>query len=362
MSDNNIIKTFLEAQNRLVFQSSDLSLDSIASMVEEGAINIKPTYQRRDRWDIPRQSALIESFLLNIPVPPIFLAEDEYGKYSVIDGKQRITAIYNFIYKGMKLEDLEKFKDLEGYTFKGLPAQLNNALKIRPYLRVITLLKQSDPDLKYEVFNRLNTGGIKLLPQEVRNAAYEGEFNQLLIKLSENPFLVKQFNIDTERDRLKSKIYKEMIDIEYVLRFFTLRSKWNSFSGNMKNELDDFMKNHQNIDTDKSNDFKVLFEKSMQICDVIFGADSFRRPDGRNEMIQGVYDAQAVGLSFYIKDNYEELVEKKEIIKREFNQKYRNDPNFQVSMRQFTSNIKQVAYRIGTMKEMVKTIIEDGNS
>ncbi len=362
MSDKSIIETFLEAQNRLVFQSSDLSLDSIASMVSEGAINIKPTYQRRDRWDIPRQSALIESFLLNIPVPPIFLAEDEYGKYSVIDGKQRITAIYNFINKGMKLENLEKFKDLEGYTFNRLPTQLNNALKIRPYLRVITLLKQSDPDLKYEVFNRLNTGGIKLLPQEVRNAAYEGKFNQLLITLSENPFLVKQFNINSEKERLKSKTYKEMIDIEYVLRFFTLRSKWNSFSGNMKNEMDNYMKNHQNIDIDIKNNFEALFEKSIQICEVIFGVDAFRRPDGRNEIIQGVYDAQVVGLSFFVQDKYEALVANKRIIKQEFNRKYTDDKDFQVSMRQFTSNIKQVAYRIGTMMEIVKSSIEDGNS
>ncbi|KJD31056.1 hypothetical protein PW52_16850 [Tamlana sedimentorum] len=355
---DNIIKIFLEAQNRLVFQSSDLSLDSIASMVSEEAINIKPTYQRRDRWDVPRQSALIESFLLNIPVPPIYLAEDEYGKYSVIDGKQRITAIYNFINQGMELESLEKFKELEGYTFNELPAQLNNALKIRPYLRVITLLKQSDPNLKYEVFNRLNTGGIKLLPQEIRNAAYEGEFNRLLIKLSENSFLVKQFNINSEKERLQSKVYKEMIDLEYVLRFFTLRSTWNSFSGNMKNELDNFMRNHQQVDSGALEEFDFLFNKSMEACEIIFGKDAFRRPDGRNELIQGIYDAQAVGLSFFVQNSFQALIDNKVLIKETFNQKYTEDDNFQVSMRQFTSNIKQVAYRIGTMKDIVKSIIE----
>ncbi len=304
-----------------------------------------------------RQSALIESFLLNIPVPPIFLAEDEYGKYSVIDGKQRITAIYNFINQGMKLESLEKFQELEGYTFKRLPPQLNNALKIRPYLRVITLLKQSDPNLKYEVFNRLNTGGIKLLPQEVRNAAYEGEFNQLLIELSANPFLVKQFNIKTSKDRLKSKVYKEMIDVEYVLRFFTLRSKWDSFSGNMKNELDNYMKDHQHIDHSELETFSYLFRNTMEVCETIFGNDAFRRPDGRNEMIQGVYDAQAVGLSFFVQKNYEDLVRNKIFIKNEFNRRYEEDQDFQVSMRQFTSNIKQVAYRIGTMLDIVNSIL-----
>ena len=94
---NEITKIFEKAQNRLVFQSSDLSFESIANMVEAGAIDIEPKYQRRERWDVKKQSALIESFVLNVPIPPIYLAEDEYGRYSVIDGKQRITAIYKFI-------------------------------------------------------------------------------------------------------------------------------------------------------------------------------------------------------------------------------------------------------------------------
>ena len=161
-----IVEKFLQAQNRLVFQSSDLSLDAIANMVKGEAIDIKPKYQRRERWSKDKQSALIESFLLNIPVPPIYLAEDEYGRYSVIDGKQRVTSIYNFILQKERLVNLEKFKEIEGLTFDELPSPLNNALKIRPYIRVITLLKQSDSLLKYEVFNRLNTGGDKLLSQE----------------------------------------------------------------------------------------------------------------------------------------------------------------------------------------------------
>ncbi len=235
---DNIIEKFLIAQNRLVFQSSDLSLEAIANMVKGNAININPKYQRRERWNKYKQSALIESFLLNIPVPPIYLAEDEYGSYSVIDGKQRITAIYNFIELKEKLVNLEKFIEIEGLSFEQLPSPLNNALKIRPYIRVITLLKQSDSLLKYEVFNRLNTGGDKLLPQEIRNASFEGNLNDLLIELSENNIFRKQFNLETEKERERSKIYKEMLDVEYVLRFFTLRDSWNKFNGNMKIAMD----------------------------------------------------------------------------------------------------------------------------
>ncbi|MDX5584132.1 MAG: DUF262 domain-containing protein [Aureibaculum sp.] len=355
---NKIVEKFLTSQDRLVFQSADLSLESIANMVSGDAINIKPKYQRRERWDETKQSALIESFLLNIPVPPIFLAEDEYGKYSVIDGKQRITSIFSFIALERKLVNLEKFTEIENYTFNELPAQLNNALKIRPYIRVITLLKQSDPRLKYEVFNRLNTGGDNLLPQEIRNAAYEGLLNDSIVEMSENIFLRKQFNIEDEKNRLKSKIYKEMRDVECVLRFFTLRDYWESFSGNMRNEMDRFMsENINSTKTDISNRSNI-FNESMEICQEIWGINAFRRPDGRNEMILGIFDAQAITISFFVKKHKKKLIKNKIKIKNGFNKLYKNDTNFEISMRQFTSNIKQVDYRIRTMKNLVAEIIE----
>lgn len=353
-----IIEKFLQAQSRLVFQSSDLSLESISNMVKGDAINIKPKYQRRERWNKTKQSALIESFLLNIPVPPIFLAEDEYGKYSVIDGKQRITSIYNFIELNHKLEKLEKFSEIEGMTFNELPTQLNNALKIRPYIRVITLLKQSDPKLKYEVFNRLNTGGDKLLPQEIRNAAYEGELNDMLIELSQNLFLRKQFNIESEKNRMKSKIYKEMLDVEYVLRFFTLREFWDKFPGNMGIAMDNFMRQKNQSANLNLTELSKLFTATLELCEIIWGSRAFKRPDGRNEIIQGIFDVQTVSLSFFIPKDKDKLIKNKKKIKEGFEKLYVIDKEFEISMRQFTSNIKQVDYRIRTMNNLIKDCIK----
>ena len=167
--DERILKRFLLAQDSLVYQTADLSLGSLAGMMSPGArgkaaINLDPDFQRRERWAAEKQSALIESFLLNVPVPPIYLAEDEYGQYSVVDGKQRLSAIRAFMTGSLKLRELEKFKELEGRTFDHLPEPLQNALNIRPYVRVVTLLKQSDPALKFEVFTRLNRGGEPMLP------------------------------------------------------------------------------------------------------------------------------------------------------------------------------------------------------
>ena len=161
-TERKVVDRFVQAQDSLVLQASDLSLETIASMVESGAIDIAPGYQRRARWDAQKQGSLIESFLLNVPVPPVYLAEEDYGTYSVIDGKQRITAIATFMRNNLALRGLERFEQLDGSTLADLPPELANALKVRPYVRAVTLLKQSDPQLKYEVFTRLNTGGVKL--------------------------------------------------------------------------------------------------------------------------------------------------------------------------------------------------------
>lgn len=225
-ADVDVLRRFEKAQDALVLQASDLSLETVASMVESTAIDVRPQFQRRERWDGSKQSALIESFLLNIPVPPVYLAEDDFGRYSVIDGKQRLTAIHDFMRGRLNLTMLERFNELNGYSFQQLPPSLQNALLVRPYIRAVTLLRQSDPATKYEVFHRLNSGGEPLNAQEIRNVIYRGPFNDLLVGLSEQPFLRKQLKIRDTR----SPAYRAMTDVEYVLRYFTLRATWEQFS------------------------------------------------------------------------------------------------------------------------------------
>lgn len=240
INDRAVVAKFNRAQDRLVLQASDLSLETIASMVEQQAIDTTPQYQRRERWTHKGQSKLIESFLLNIPIPPVYLAEDDFGTYSVIDGKQRLTTIHKFMRNELKLVDLETFEELENVYFKDLPRDLRNALNIRPYLRVVTLLKQSDPEIKYEVFTRLNTGGEPLDPQEIRNALYRGNFNDLLFGLSTEAFLRQQLRIKT----LREPTYLSMADVEFVLRFFTIRESWKNFEGDYRRSMDSFMDRH----------------------------------------------------------------------------------------------------------------------
>ena len=212
-----ITARFEEAQDRLVLQASDLSLEAVAGMVEAEAIDIKPEFQRRERWTSRQASALIESFLLNIPVPPVYLAEEDFGRYAVIDGKQRLGAIRDFMKGEFSLVGLSRFSEIDGMRFRDLPPGLRNALQVRPYLRVVTLLRQSDPAVKYEVFHRLNSGGEPLNAQEIRNVIFRGALNDLIIEMSSESFLRAQLKIKDQR----SQAYRSMQDVEYVLRFLT---------------------------------------------------------------------------------------------------------------------------------------------
>lgn len=168
-------------QRDLVTSTVDYNLSTLSDLVVQNTIDLSPAYQRRFRWDEAKQSKLIELFLMNVPIPPIFLNEDAYGQYSVIDGKQRLHAINEFLRGRLKLRDLKVFADINGLSFDNLPLQLQAVLKTRPTLRGIIILRQSDQDLKFQVFERLNTGGVHLNAQEIRNSTYTGPFNDLLL-------------------------------------------------------------------------------------------------------------------------------------------------------------------------------------
>jgi hypothetical protein len=342
---------FAKSQSALVLQQSDLSLGSISDMVLNGAIDISPKYQRRERWDPVKESGLIESFLLNIPVPPIYLAEDEYGTYSVIDGKQRVTAINKFLNGKLRLTNLEKFKELEDCSFSELPTSLSNALKIRPYLRVVTLLRQSDPELKHEVFLRLNKAGVALNSQEIRNVAYRGKLNDLLFELSKNAYLNAQL-----KATVTSKTYKEMIDVQYVLRFFTMREYWQQFPGNMDVAMDTFMRANYKMSIKDVSLNKTIFEDAITFCKAIWGDEGFMRPGGNTRVLQGFFDIHMVCSSLLTLQEQKNAIAKKEKVKRALSDMLTGNIDFSESLTQFTSNAENVKIRIAGFCKMLREV------
>jgi hypothetical protein len=351
MEYKNIIDRFKVAQNSLVIQQSDFSLLAIHEMVSNKAINISPHYQRRDRWSADKQSALIESFFLNVPVPPVYLSEDDYGQYSVIDGKQRITAIEEFLSGSLRLRGLKRFPELDGARFKDLPPQLQNALTVRPYIRVTTLLKQSDSALKYEVFLRLNTGGDTLKDQEIRNVAYAGPLNDLIFDLSQAPFLRSRLKITND----KSAAFRNMDDVEHVLRFFMLYERWEATGRSLSEAMDDYMEKHRN---DSSPAARNLFLNSLATCQSIWDEHTFHKPTPsgwRDQLISPLYDAQMIAVALLSKKEIAAIVNHKKSIVKATRELFQENAEFSKAVSQGTNTPSAVRMRIRTMRDMLKT-------
>ena len=192
-----IRKKFEETAFGLTQERSDFLLPQIIDFVAKKKwINLRPEYQRRLVWDVKKRSAFIESLLLNIPIPTLFLYERELGRYEVMDGQQRINAVEDFYAGKYALKGLEKWKELNGFKHSDLPEVLRRGLDRRRLSATVVVLDSTKPrptpgagdnDVRKMVFERLNTGGQHLNPQELRNCLYAGPFNDLLIRLASKP-------------------------------------------------------------------------------------------------------------------------------------------------------------------------------
>jgi hypothetical protein len=321
-------------------------------MLQAGVIDVDPSFQRRPRWDPRRQSALIESFLLNIPVPPIYLAEEESGVYSVIDGQQRLRSIERFMHGELALKGLDRLPELAGYRFPDLPRELQNPLRIRPYLRAVTLLKQSDPELRYEVFTRLNTGGVQLNAQEIRNVAFRGPLNDLVYRLSEDPFLRRQLKITSDA----SPAYRTMVDAEFVLRFLTLLETWSNFSGDLAQSMNAFMRDDRHPSPARLKTLEMFFRRSLSGCEALWGEHAFQRVSGngwREQALAGMYDAEMVGVALINDDVLDALVKRNQGV-IQGTRKLFDDEAFEEAVRVGTNTPSRVQYRIQSLEHMLR--------
>jgi len=356
-TEREFINFLNKKQRELVTSTVDYNLESLSQLISKRTIDLAPKYQRRFRWDETRKSKLMESFLMNVPIPPVFLNEDDYGKYSVIDGKQRLSAINEYLSGKLTLTDLEVFRDLNGLNFFDLPVEFQNSLKIRANVRAIIILRQSDRDIKYEVFQRLNTGGVRLNAQEIRNSAFPGKLNDKILDLSEHRFFHKMLGI---KSKTKSKIYQEMKDAELVLRFFSLKDSWQDYSGGLKKILDSYLDDNKNMNQNAVERLEKEFLETLEKVEIVFGIDgAFRRWTPQNnkwkqQISAPLFDAQM--LSCYRKDKLD-LENSRERIFNEFKDLFTSDQEFLQSIESSTATPNRFHYRIETLNAIIEKYI-----
>ena len=261
-------------RDALRISKSDFTVSSIIDKINRGKVDLRPSYQREYVWTVRTASKLIESLLLNIPVPTMFFHEVKSGKLEVVDGKQRLTSIWSFVQnefpggQAFKLSGLEVYHELNGKTFDELNETFQEIILDYP-LNVHTISKTSQPDFVFEVFERLNMGATQLNEQELRNCIYQGAYTDLLEELTLNESF-----LFANRSKMP---HLRMRDRELILRFFTMqRTTPSGFYLPAKSWLNEEMRENKDLLPKEATEMTELFEKTLKLSVDIFGDCAFR--------------------------------------------------------------------------------------
>ncbi|PZV25577.1 MAG: DUF262 domain-containing protein [Snowella sp.] len=342
-----------DRRTKLSSDRLDISFGELINVYKNGELRIRPEYQRLFRWSAKQKTALIESILLSIPIPPIFVAEDEDGIWELVDGLQRVATFISFFgeldsniseikYQEEALEleienddeeidistETNKFgnkwtlvqggliESLEGFNIDSLPPNLKINLK-RAVCRVEILRGQSNINMKYELFRRLNSGGIKLTPQEIRNAIYRGvspRLNELLLKISQN----QDFKDLTQ---LSISKLNELYDQELILKFFAFYDNSDSINENTENFLNKFMeKTVSNLGFDYDF-YEKIFMQSLKLVHDLGDKQVFR--SNKNLFVPVDFEGILIGVA----QNIEKYKNNPELLRSKIDE-LKADPSF----------------------------------
>ncbi|MEN4767286.1 DUF262 domain-containing protein [Duffyella gerundensis] len=334
-TDKTIEKHFATGRLRVIQDKNDFFLPHVLDFIEGRSWgNLNPEYQRRLRWDNAKKSKLIESFIMNVPVPPVFLYEENIGKFEVMDGQQRLNAVVDFFKGRFELSGLKIWPSLNGRNFSKLPPLIRKGLE-RAKISAITLMSDSSEteanalDLRAQVFERLNTGGERLNAQELRNSLYSGKFNQMLIKLAKNDIFTTAWDIPKHSENIlsdgsptetlkKNSLYRKMTDVEIVLRFFAFKDD-EYISGSVRSMLDRTMMRNIHISDEEIEACKNDFIFTLNLVTNLLEDSAFRvyhtTENKPPQLSRPLYDAQMIA-AYQLKHRSEEILDKSHKIKK----------------------------------------------
>lgn len=338
-------------QRKLFIKPYDRMIKDIVDEIEKGMIILDPDYQRNYVWKNDKASLLVESILLNIPIPVIYASEDNDGKWVIVDGLQRLYSLKRFFNNEFKLIGLETLPELNGKRFSNLDSYVQNKLS-RGELRIIVLQNDSDENIQFDIFMRLNRGSVTLNEQEMRNCLYRGKLNDLIKDIANNNDYVKIIFPKTKTNR--------MVTNELILRYLAISENYNkienivsNYDGRIKNHLNYFMKEFQNPSNEQLESFKSKFEQQINKSYEIFGEYAFRKEQGGNKINASLYECIMIAFEDY---TIEQLKDKQDLI-LQGTKKLIENVDFEKSIDKATGNTEVLKYRLNTYINMLKEIM-----
>ena len=350
--------------NRKVYtDQGDPEIESLYGKYKRGKLDIQPDFQRHFVWDAKKSGRLIESALLEIPLPVIYLSEERDGKEYVIDGQQRLTTFFSFIDgqfpngKDFKLSGLKVFTELNRKLFKDLDEELQDKIRYCK-IRTITFRKESEADLKFEIFERLNTGAVSLNDQELRNCIYRGSYNKLLKELSKDNDFMSLLGLKGPDKRMK--------DMELILRFAAFyHFTYLNYKPPMRKFLNNDMEKYQHISDTEATELKNAFKNTITIIKSLLDRHAFKRfYKGDEKNPNGYWEPKKFNASLYdilmysfAKENKNKVYQNLDSIREALIHLMTNDQEFIDAIELSTSSVQAVTKRFDKFRLALQDII-----
>jgi hypothetical protein len=332
-------------ERNLRTQAYDKSISDVVTMMKSNDIVLDPDYQRNYIWDNKKASLLIESILLNVPIPIIYVSEEEDSTWSVIDGLQRLNSLLRYFNGEFKLAGLEVLRELNGCVYSRLNPKASRILR-NGILRIILIFKESHPEIKYEIFMRLNRGAIQLNEQELRNCLYRGKLNDLLKQLRTNKKFLTMVGLEEP--------HKRMIDAEIILRYFTISESYDvhdgelkNYTGQVKSSLNKYLQSKRHMLPLEIDCLRQKFETTIEKVYDIFGSEAFQKINDDDSidprLNRAIMDFVMVSFEHIDRDKLMVCRSKIRDLLRELPLR---DPTFNDSISSGTSDKKKLEYRL----------------
>lgn len=345
--------------NAIDVDISVVNLGSLLEQLEYNEIDLRPEFQRAsDVWSQVKKSRLIESVLLGLPLPSFYFSEDpETNKLLVVDGLQRLCAFSDFcITKKLKLKGMQFLTGLEGWTYDKLDrTQIRRIKSLKVTLN--TLRKNTPQRVKLVIFQRVNTAGVPLTPQEMRNALYPKKATDLLKEMAK---------LDSFRKATGGKIpSKRMTDCDFANRFVAFYLYRKEYDGNLDEFMGDALENINRMSQQEIDSIHDTFDRSMTICYRLLGNTAFKRPDPQkpNSFLKtnkAIFEVLSVSIAQLSENKQEILVQRKALFQNEIYSLFMNE-DFIKSITSGTAKTPQVEYRHTKIQQLIKQIISYDN-
>lgn len=342
--------------NSIDVDIATVNLGFLIDQLINDEIDLQPDFQRAsDIWDFTKKSRLIESILLGLPLPSFYFSEDSYSqKLSVIDGLQRLCAIKDFVIdKKLKLHDLQFLHSFEGKGYDDLERPEIRRIKALK-ISVNTLRKTTPNDVKYIIFQRVNTAGVPLTPQEMRHALNQGPAAHFIKQLAELGSFVQATN--------HSVPSKRMQDRDFANRFVAFYLGYNEYSGELDNFLNVKMGDLNRMTEAERNEIKIAFDKSMQCCYNIFRQDTFRKrldlSATRCRISKAVFDTVSVNIAWLSDEQRKKLMALASMVRERMMELFHED-RFMKAISTGTAQRYSVQTRFSEFKKLINNILAE---